>query len=151
MTKRSWLGFLLAPLVAPCLYQLALILFEYESVPDLYTLAVKAFLPLLIIALPISYAAMLFIGIPLVWFLRRINFLHFISLTFIAAIFGSLIMAYVYGPQSWTDVGLQDYFWYPILGGFLGFSVAAVYALITGITIRPGRQRQTASRNTAPR
>ena len=133
---RMWLGILLAPLVAPILYQLGLILFEYKIVGDLETLINQAFLPLLIIALPISYGAMLFIGLPLIWILKRMHYLNFFVLTICSAIFGSLIMAYIYGPQSWTNVEFKDYFWYPIYGGFLGFAVAAVYCFITGITNR---------------
>jgi hypothetical protein len=135
MNKKAWLGILVAPLAAPVLYQIGLILFEYKTVGDIKTLVNQAFIPLLAIALPISYGAMLLIGLPLIWILKRIDYLNFFTLTFGALIFGALIMAYIYGPQSWTNVGLKDYLWYPIYGGFLGFSVAAVYCLITGITV----------------
>ena len=153
MNKKTWLGIFVAPLVAPILYQLGLILIEYkielETVGDIQTLISQAFLPLLLIALPISYGAMLFIGLPLIWILKRINYLNFFTVTICAAVFGSLIMAYIYGPQSWSNVGYKEYFWYPIYGGFLGFSVAAVYCLISGITIRSSGDRKPAARESA--
>jgi len=136
MNKRTWIGIIVAPLIAPILYQLGLIIFEYESVTSIKIIITNAFLPLLFFALPVSYGATLLFGIPLIWFLKRFGILSFFSVTLCAALAGALIMATIYGPFSWQNVGWRDYFWYPIFGGFLGFSVAAVYCLITGVSLR---------------
>ena len=136
MNKQSLIGVLVAPLVAPILYQICLMIFKYDSIPDLNTLITNAFIPLLVISLPISYGAMLLLGLPLIWFLKRINYINFYSVTTCAAILGATIMWAVYGSISLSNDGWSIIFWYPVLGSFLGFSVATVFCLIAGITKR---------------
>ena len=138
-TKRAWMAFLVAPLVAPVLFQTALIIFEYDAIPSVSGLVKKAFLPLLAIALPISYGAILLIGLPLISFLRKIGYLNFYSLTTSAALVGTTIMWVIYGSITLSDDGWKIVLWYPIAGSILGFSVAAVCYVISGVSKRENR------------
>ena len=133
-TKRSLLAILIAPLVAPILYQLGLLIFVYDAIPDINTFIFEAFMPLLVITLPASYAAMVFIGLPLIWFLKRNDIFSSTSLIICGATCGIIVMAYIYGPRAWYGARWIEYIWYLLFGCFLGLSVAIVYWRIANIT-----------------
>lgn len=135
MNKQKLLAIAIAPLVAPLLYQLGLIFLEYNSVPSVSLLLTDAFLPLLLIALPVSYGATIFIGLPLIWFLKHISKLNFFSVTLCSSLFGAGIMVMIYGSISLKYDGWEILFWYPVYGGLMGFTVAAAYCRISGIPV----------------
>ena len=138
-----WVAILIAPLAAPIVYLFALWLFEWTR-PSVWnqqtSMAMfKAIWTLFIVALPVSYGVFLLLGLPLIWLLNRINKLTFASCTLAAVPLGALVMMAIFGSWTWSDVYSSAFFFYPVMGGVLGFIVAALFCTLRGIT--PGMNR----------
>ena len=138
MKRPLWLGLLFAPLAAPVLYYIGVLVFSstpIESAKDVFT----GFLFVLVFAAPVSYVASLLLGVPFVMLLRfkgRLNFwwcsLGGVLLGIVAFL---LFIVAVSGMPILTEVRLLEVAWFVGAGGALGFGVASTFCAITGITI----------------
>lgn len=139
-TKRPiWLGALLAPLAAPVIYYVGVLIFSrapIEGVKDILT----GLLIVFVFAAPVSYLASLILGVPFVMLLKAKDRLSFWWCSLggipLGAVSFVLFLVAVSGMPILTEVRLWEIAWFIGAGGALGFGVASTFCTITGITIR---------------
>ncbi len=151
--KRLILGAAIAPLSAPVLYVLFVMLFLPDHTPKQERTWEAALQMLAFFFIPTSYIISYFFGAPLIYILKRLKRLSFwpvllISLPFgAAAIIGFLIVILMSSPvnyrdfKGWQDVA-QSVSTGAIPGAILGLIIALTFCLISGITTRPDQATQ---------
>ncbi len=132
MWNRKMLAFLLAPIFP------SIILLFIFGLTEL-----KWILFLLLFSIPFAYLAILAVGIPLVFFLRKRNSLNALSVTLGGAI-GGIAVFYVFGFVFSAILGSPKSI-FPSLsellsGGLLGISVALPFSLILGIPLLSSKE-----------
>lgn len=132
------LGASLAPLAAPLVYEAFVLVFLPDLTPKQERTLAASFAFYLIFT-PAYYIASFSLGIPLIKVLRRLGKLTFWRVALLgmplgAAAFAVFLLALLlYGATvEWS--GLPSCLG---VGCVIGFSVAAVYCLIAGVTPRP--------------
>ena len=124
--RRSVLAAALAPLSVPLLFAITFVL---SSGSASLGWTVFAFLT----ASLISYAGLVFIGMPLVWLLERIEMLNLWTILLAGVIGGATYTAIIefvfdYSPESAETFGVGSV----VFGAVCGFLVALTFGLIAG-------------------
>ena len=92
-----------------------------------------------LIALVVSYLGMAVIGIPCIIWLNKIKKLSIVNLCICGAIGGALVwLVFAAGFSllfASTDQEIKDYIYSILIGGVMGFVVALVFGLTSGIPI----------------
>lgn len=139
MQKRPlWVGFSLAPLGAPLAY-LAWALFFFTDTTPKHE-ATETFIPALLVFTLASYIASLVAGVPLVLILKRFKKLSFGWITVPAVLLGGAMFTTVFFLLLATGATIKGSVWREIalffgVGGAYGFTVAAAFCVLVGITL----------------
>jgi hypothetical protein len=144
MMKRSvWIGALFAPLTAPVLYVMFVMLFVPDITPKHERTLGTALVALTFGFIPASYFVSFVFGAPLIYILRRFKKLSFFWVVLLAVPLGAialsclLIIVMAFGAEiHWAGVGWGAVFSFLSTGALLGVVTAAGFCLMTGITRR---------------
>ena len=145
MTEKDHLtkAVAIAPLVAPVLYIAGGFIVNPVaewSQKDLFGLLAMA-LPM---AAAVSYIATILLGIPYYLLLRKIGRLSFVYLVGGGFLLGALSLSIfwiaIWGPSLVGALSKVEILRLLVIGAVLGGAVAACFALISGITMRPSRR-----------
>lgn len=135
--SRRILGFLLAPLTAPLLYAVAVLVRSPTEV-TVAGLGAALLFALMFVA-PVSYLGAI-VGAVAIPFLRAKGKLSCTSISFlgasVGALFGVLYQWALSDFHAWSQASSKAVLWFLSVGGGLGFAVAVVFWAIAGITWR---------------
>ena len=134
---RITLATLIAPIVAPIFYVLGVTTIKgpaLESITDFFIAVgvVSSF------ALPIGYMTLIFLGLPIIYFLYKLHKLSFGNVLICGLILGSL--GFAFSALALGGLLTSDYIFsnttliYLLVGALLGMAVSAVFCFISGIT-----------------
>lgn len=131
--SRHILGFLLAPLTAPLLYAVAVLVRSPAEVTVAGLGAALLFAHMFVA--PVSYLGAI-VGAVAIPFLRAKGKLSCTSISFLGVSVGALFGVLYQWALSDFQASLKAVLWFLSVGGGLGFAVAVVFWAIAGITWR---------------
>ena len=141
--KRNTLpGVTIAPLMAPIVYVLFVMIFVPDTTPKQERTWEAAF-AVLVLLIPASYLISFALGAPLIYVLKRVNNLYFWPVVIMSVplgIFGVVIILLVihaFGATvDWNLLIRQDILSLLTTGAILGLIVSVTFCLLAGITRR---------------
>jgi len=139
-TKRTVLAFWLAPLAAPAVFCLSDIV-PYGRIPTMSEFA-SAFALISVYALPVSYLATLFVGLPTIVFLEKSGRLTLTWLIACAAIEGAILLVLLTETRLPSSISMV--LRTASLGSVMAVGVAVVFWYLSGITRRLTGRAHTA-------
>lgn len=142
LKRRVWLGALLAPLTAPILYVLFIMLFVPDTTPKHERSWETALVALSVGLIPSSYLVNLVFGAPLIYILMRFEKLSFMWVVSLAAPLGAialiclLVLTIAFGAEvHWEAIKWHEITSFLSTGAGLGVISAAVFCHLAGITM----------------
>jgi hypothetical protein len=143
MKRSLWIGAFFAPLTAPILYVVFVMLFVPDSTPKHERNLEAALVALSFGLIPASYLVSFVFGAPLIYILRRFGKLSFLWVVSLAAPLGAvaisclLIVIMAFGAEvHWEGLKWGEVISFLSTGAVLGIVIASGFCLMTGITWR---------------
>ena len=142
MKRSIWLGATLAPLTAPIVYMVLVMLLVPDTSPKQERTWEVALVALTFVLIPASYFVSFVFGAPLIYVLGRLEKLSFWWVSMLAAPLGAsalillLLVAIAFGASvQWVRVGWEDVASFLGTGATLGVVIASAFCLLAGITM----------------